>query len=137
MNRIIKFRGQTRRKGERIINMAGDKCCANWAYGGIFPQNNDGDFAIIYQQPECEKRVVYADTVSQYIGVDDKNRKEVYDGDIVQVDGQNENFVVVWVCDTARFGLQSKTQLLYFEFGLGSKIEIIGNIYENADLLKE
>lgn len=137
MNRAIKFRGQTRRTGEHIINMAGDKCKANWVYGGIFPQNNDGDFAIIYQQPECEKRVVYADTVGQYIGISDKKSKEIYEGDIVKIDGQQELFTVVWVCDTARFGLQSKTQLLYFEFGLGSKIEVIGNIYENADLLKE
>lgn len=37
MSREIKFRGQTRRKGECIINIAGDKCEANWVYGGIFP----------------------------------------------------------------------------------------------------
>lgn len=49
MSREIKFRGQTRRKGERIINMSGDKCEANWVYCGIFPQNNGGDFAIIYE----------------------------------------------------------------------------------------
>lgn len=75
--------------------------------------------------------------VMQHIGIEDKNKKEIYERDIVKIDGQQELFTVVWVCDTARFGLQSKTQLLYFEFGLGSKIEIIGNIYENADLLKE
>lgn len=105
MNRAIKFRGQTRRAGERIINMAGDKCKANWVYGGIFPQNNDGDFAIIYQQPECEKCVVYADTVGQYIAVDDKKSKEIYEGDVVKIDGQQELFTIVWVCDTARLKL--------------------------------
>lgn len=137
MSREIRFRGQTRRKGERIINMAGDKCEANWVYGGIFPQNNGGDFAIIYEQPSCEKRVVYADTVGQYIGVDDKNGKEIYEKDIVKVDGKRELFTVVWVCDTVRFGLQGKEELLYFEFGIGSRIEVVGNVYENADLLKE
>lgn len=137
MSREIRFRGQTRRKGERIINMAGDKCEANWVYGGIFPQNNGGDFAIIYEQPSCEKRVVYADTVGQYIGVDDKNGKEIYEKDIVKVDGKRELFTVVWVCDTARFGLQGKDELLYFELGIGSRIEVVGNVYENADLLKE
>jgi len=75
--------------------------------------------------------------VMQHIGIEDKNKKEIYERDIVKIDGQQELFAVVWVCDTARFGLQSKTQLLYFEFGLGSKIEVIGNIYENSDLLKE
>ena len=137
MSREIKFRGQTRRKGERIINIAGDKCEANWVYGGIFPQNNGGDFAIIYEQPSCEKRVVYADTVGQYIGVDDKNGKEIYERDIVKIDGYRELFVIKWVCDTARYGLQSKDELLYFEFGIGSRIEAVGNVYENSGLLKE
>lgn len=52
MSREIKFRGQTRRKGERIINMAGDKCEANWVYGGIFPQNNGGDLYCEIQSVE-------------------------------------------------------------------------------------
>lgn len=80
---------------------------------------------------------VYEETVGQYIGVDDKNRKEIYEKDIARVDGKQELFVVMWVPDTARFGLQSKDELLYFEFGIGSRIEVIGNVYENADLLKE
>lgn len=80
---------------------------------------------------------VDSETVCQYTGLTNKNGRKIFEGDIVRIDGQQELFTVVWVCDTARFGLQSKTQLLYFEFGLGSKIEVIGNIYENSDLLKE
>lgn len=59
-----------------------------------------------------------------------------YERDIVKIDGQKENFIVVWVSDTARFGLQSKTQLLYFELFFGDKIEIIGNKYENFELIQ-
>lgn len=137
MSRGIKFRGQTRRKGERIINMAGDKCEANWVYGSIFPQNNGGDFAIIYEQPSCEKRVVYADTVGQYIGVPNKNGKEIYEKDIVLIDGEDEYFVVEWDNDTARFVMNSETLTVDFDNYWGYQVEIVGNVYENADLWKE
>lgn len=168
MSREIKFRGQTRRKGERIINMAGDKCEANWVYGGVFPQNNGGDFAIIYEQPSCEKRVVYADTVGQYIGITDKNGKEIYDGDIVKMhqflfDGDEyEKEIIVsieYMEDMACFGanlLQAKEIRAYMGYnnetdkeekvvvplcnfyGLHEEsFEVIGNVYENADLLEE
>lgn len=138
MSREIKFRGQTRRKGERIINMAGDKCEANWVYGGIFPQNNGGDFAIIYEQSSCEKRVAYADTVGQYIGVSDKNGKEIYEGDIVKHDVSDTIGVVKWYhedyigwcVDDIQIGEQQFTDEIWNE------CEVIGNVYENADLLE-
>lgn len=102
-----------------------------WIYGYLADEN-------YINSPELEGEfLVDKDTVGQYIGVDDKNGKEIYEKDIVKVDGKRELFTVVWVCDTVRFGLQVKEELLYFEFGIGSRIEVVGNVYENADLLKE
>lgn len=53
--REILFRGQTRRYGEKV-RLNGEKIKSNWVYGGIFPQNKGGDFAIIYQQEPTIKK---------------------------------------------------------------------------------
>lgn len=38
MSKNILFRGQTRKKGEKVT-MSGTPIPSNWVFGGIFPQN--------------------------------------------------------------------------------------------------
>lgn len=42
MSKNILFRGQTRKKGEKVT-MSGTPIPSNWVFGGIFPQNNGGE----------------------------------------------------------------------------------------------
>ena len=75
----------------------------------------------------------------QYTGLKDKNGKEVYEGDIVK-DWENiDLYEVVWNRRYACFELNRLT----FGNDTGQEIdnlhldlEIIGNIYENKDLLE-
>ena len=50
--RDLLFRGQTRRKGERVL-MNGKPIDANWVYGGIF--QGKGDFSVIYTYEPIKK----------------------------------------------------------------------------------
>lgn len=143
--REILFRGQTRRYGEKVKNFAGELMESNWVYGGIFPNNNGGDFAIIYQQePRVEKFSVYSDTVGQYTGLTDKNGVKIFEGDIVSFidttsteNGYSEQCCigkVYWDNETLSFEVSNRLSAESYE--VLSECVIVGNIHDNPDLLR-
>lgn len=140
--REILFRGQTRRKGEKVRMGDGKPLESNWVYGGIFPNNNGGDFAVIYgQYPDIKKYPVYANTVGQYIGHTDKNLQKIFEHDIVksfdEVIGKWKLCVVEY--HDCGFTFKYKTKLGFQYLGItkttANRCEVIGNIYDNKDLL--
>lgn len=145
INREILFRGQTRKRGEKV-RMDGSPVESNWVYGGIFhPNNSGGDFSIIYSYDPIEKRTVYADTVGQYTGLTDKNGTKIFEGDILiyVVGGEydiDEKYLVVFDDDEAafkvRFYYEGKVACYYDDIAPCEHFEVIGNIYDNPELLK-
>ena len=130
--REIFFRGQTRRKGEKV-RISGEPVDSNWVYGGIFP--GEGDFSIIYQtKPKIEKFTVYSDTVGQFTGLTDKNGTRIFEGDVIKRRG--ENFIVYWDEECAGF-YPFYDQDNPIGYGvIGEESEVIGNIHDNPELLK-
>lgn len=73
----------------------------------------------------------------QYTGLKDKNNKEIYEGDIVIL--HNDKYKVIFNSKEARFVLRDDEfeSEIPFTNNNNERMEIIGNIYENPELLGE
>jgi uncharacterized phage protein (TIGR01671 family) len=77
----------------------------------------------------------------QYTGLKDKNKKEIFEGDILKsilsYNGKEKILIVYWSEPVAGFMLNDINHSFGWEFGLSFRtLEVIGNIYENPELLK-
>ena len=58
-------------------------------------------------------------------------------GDIVWLEAEEDNFEILWDKETARFEMSGYSITTDFDCFYGKELEVIGNIYENPELLKE
>ena len=143
MSREIKFRAWT---GARMLFKTLD-------------DNNWYDSIETHATPICAKSTsdVRKFEVMQFTGLKDKNGKEIYESDLLRVDWDKSKILLVsWDEKMAAFQAASPKDPVdvdFFNWGrLGSvntkdvptfhagmmdgNVEVIGNIYENGDLLK-
>lgn len=69
--------------------------------------------------------------VMQYTDVKDRNNSDIYEGDIVQFPASDKTAKVIFKEGRFLFTTDGKS-----DFGIGSNCKVIGNIYENPELLK-
>lgn len=102
-----------------------------------------------YTYDPIDKKIVYADTVGQYIGLTDKNGKKIFEGDIVRIVGNQDvedwksvNYTALIAFLDGGFcaidgTVDEHAFRRYALCRMDFDIEIIGNIHDNPELLEE
>lgn len=123
--REILFRGKKTTSGE-------------WVVGNYARNVVDAKFDTI---EDCENfpYLIYGidrKTVGQYTGLTDKNGKRIFEGDLVEVD--NDGIYEIRF-NNADAGFEMRDICLRYAFLLerGTRMTIIGNIYDNKELLHD
>ncbi len=122
MTREIKFR-------------AWDKNCNKMMYFDLF--NGAGDWLNKKSYPKTAP-----ESIMQFTGLLDKNGKEIYFGDIIEYADMNDDtdgYSIVEVIETMNYGVGILDDHCVFDLWEDSDVHqftVIGNIYENPELLK-
>lgn len=138
----------------RTIKFRGKHLCGQWYYGNLIIRETDSPVpetpcsykcVLIGDVEDGSEEEVEENTVGQFTGLTDKNGKEIYEGDFVKTKG-GLGGVVLWN-SRGYFYIKDDN---YFDdeepdlSPLGSllcckrkRLEIIGNIHDNPELMKE
>ena len=122
--RTIKFRAISMCKGE------------HWIYGDLRHYNRNPQIErwTIHDPETGLETDVDEDTIGQFTGLYDKNGKEIYEGDIVQCG--KDVCSVEYSNPFISFVLQYPFVHFFGEISEAIAGEVIGNIYDNPELLK-
>ena len=75
----------------------------------------------------------------QYTGLEDKNGKEIYEGDILSNGNDEKPYKVIFENGSFRAELEGDFEEYSFDLidVVAQGCEVVGNIYENPELIKE
>lgn len=135
--REIIFRGKRADNGE-------------WVYGSLITERNmfDGNLMTMHIQDieePYDDNLIDDETVGQFTGLTDKNGTKIFEGDIVkhiqkyEISGEVKSIAVIkwneaYSCWSVEYTNGRITAFLGTEY---HKLEVIGNVHDNPELLKE
>ena len=127
MERKNIFRGKNKKNG--------------WIYGDLIHNRGEvfiAPLGIANPFATAEDFVVDENSVGYFTSLKDKTNKDIYEGDIVSKYG--EYFICVWVEKYASFAFVEDNKCggyNYFQECDKDELKIIGNIYDNVELLNK
>ena len=106
-----------------------------WLYGSLVTKNRNNNG--IQERNSSVTILVDDGSIGQYTGMNDSTGKEIYEGDIVRTsDNDDELAVVEWDDEDLRFTVTHGNVVNGLGEGYYSReVEVIGNMYDNPELL--
>lgn len=120
--RTIKFRGKRLDNGE-------------WVYGDLVHLSN-GEACILPEDGGWRHHLIIPDTIGQFTGLQDKNGKEIYEGDVVDFDNYLQGRSCV-MFDSGCFRVESTNYTTTLTYHVSLHTHIVGNIHDNPELMKQ
>ncbi len=122
----FKFRGKTIDGGD-------------WVYGRNIQNQIDGTGRVCIDE-KCKQCWLVPETVGQYVSLNDKNGKEIYEGDILECTAYDQSSCIMAVewdnkFDSAAFRVVDSNGY-WHDFHDYVSFEVIGNIHDNPELFK-
>lgn len=104
-----------------------------WIYGDFIMMLSD--YPRIISNEDVKMYSVVSETVGQYTELTDKNGTKIFEGDVVDILTENEEFGVVEY-DDGGFEVSADGFIVDFHTNInGTDLEVIGNIYDNPELI--
>ena len=136
----------------REILFRGKSILGKWVEG--LPYEVDGVIDCIRVKEQIQDIISYTtykvipETVGQYTGLTDKNGTKIFEGDIIRQINNYDNLEMIGIVvfsKSAQFVIHhtyTKNENIYKagkkkHFAINPKCEVIGNIHDNSELMKE
>lgn len=137
------FRGKPKNEAEYepLRELSEDDCENGFVYGSLVVSHNK--YYICTMALQIRGGIsdyittmidVLPDTVGQYTGLKDKNGTKIFEGDIVLLKGDEEPYQVAF--DESCFQVYGNSICYVMDNFYDHDIEVIGNIYDNPELLE-
>ncbi len=112
-----------------------------WVYGKLINEQDKKETYYILPEYETDFYAVKIDpkTIGQYTGKVDADGKRIFEGDILDIMLYGKNLKVVWWQALCGFGLNDKDEnnLLFMNEIYSNGVVVIGNIYDNPELMEK